>query len=253
MLKLKFVLAASVVLASMPATTANAAISTFAQFSASSNARNVRWLRNGATSGSIYSTSTGTSASPGAALVRFEFLQPELASIGVVSSRFNLFGSSVNAPATFSSPNYTQVVQSGTFSFTNTTGFSFRNVFFAAGSNLLSGTFTDADIFGGGTSGSITDDSNTGTVVFTSDFLDFSETDERGFAFSLTSIAPMLAATPNRSLRSFRALAVGSFASEPAPTVSVVPEPEVWGLLVVGFGLVGLQVRRRARQSTVTA
>lgn len=36
-------------------------------------------------------------------------------------------------------------------------------------------------------------------------------------------------------------------------TVSVVPEPAVWGLMLFGFSLVGLAVRRRAMTTTLTA
>ena len=38
----------------------------------------------------------------------------------------------------------------------------------------------------------------------------------------------------------------------PLPT-AIIPEPATWGLLVVGFGLVGLQGRRRSRSTSVAA
>jgi len=38
----------------------------------------------------------------------------------------------------------------------------------------------------------------------------------------------------------------------PAPGGSV-PEPQVWNLLITGLGLVGVQMRRRSRQTAVSA
>ena len=55
-------------------------------------------------------------------------------------------------------------------------------------------------------------------------------------------------AAGNGALRSFRAVAGGSFSSDPAPlaAAAVVPEPSTWAMLLTGFFMVGLSVRRRA-------
>ncbi len=122
---------------------------------------------------------------------------------------------------------------------------------YAAGSNLLSGTFTKSTLFGSGSSASTNSSTASGsTVVFTSDFLDFSNTVDRDRGLTLTSIVPSLSAHAgiNKALNSFRAVAGGQFASDPAPLINglaVVPEPAMWGMMVVGFGLIGISVRRR--------
>ena len=36
-------------------------------------------------------------------------------------------------------------------------------------------------------------------------------------------------------------------------TISAVPEPELWAMMIFGFGLIGLQMRRRRKLITVTA
>ena len=47
----------------------------------------------------------------------------------------------------------------------------------------------------------------------------------------------------------------GTFALEPGYTLTIggVPEPSVWGMLITGFGLSGLAMRRRRQQHHVTA
>ena len=63
-------------------------------------------------------------------------------------------------------------------------------------------------------------------------------------------------AAPTAALRTFRAVAIGAFSTDGAPTVTLdpgtpVPEPVVWGLMVIGFGMLGAQ--RRRMRSAVTA
>jgi hypothetical protein len=55
-----------------------------------------------------------------------------------------------------------------------------------------------------------------------------------------------LNAVAGKSLRSFRATATGSFSSDPAPTITALPEPGAWAMLIAGFGLVGFAARRRS-------
>ncbi len=107
----------------------------------------------------------------------------------------------------------------------------------AAGANLLSGSFDVATIFGpsGGTAGSFGSAVSSGaTITYTSDFLNFANTNGRDMSFSLTSIV-LLVSNLNkrlnnangRALRGFRATSAGSFSADPAPTVVGVPEPQV--------------------------
>lgn len=261
MTKLKSLVAAGAVALALSGTAANAAITTFAQFSAITSAPNVRWVNNGTTTsngtgGRFYTTTNGTATAPGAVAVKFDYLAPILAPLGQINANFFMDITVANTPATASGANRIQDIPSGGFSFTSTQSFTVGSTFYAAGSNLLTGTFTSGQIFGTQTSGSFSGNSVDGTLIYTSDVLDFTNTISRDYSMSLTSITPSLfrGTVPTaRALRTFRALATGSFSSDPAPIVNAIPEPQIWGLMVVGFGLVGVQVRRRSRQSAVAA
>jgi hypothetical protein len=74
-----------------------------------------------------------------------------------------------------------------------------------------------------------------------------------GLSISLTSLAPLLSAVPGNALNSFSASSTGSFSAEPAPSVNAVPEPSVWGLMLVGISLFGVQPRRRSGTRVVSA
>jgi hypothetical protein len=81
-------------------------------------------------------------------------------------------------------------------------------------------------------------------ISYTSDFVTLAPNCDYDLSISLSSLAPLFAAVQGNALNSFRAYSIGSASSEPTPTVNAVPEPWVWGLMIVGFGLVGVQVRR---------
>ena len=261
MLKLVFGTAlAATTLAS--ATPSAAVISTFAQFEAIGTRGQTYWKNNGTTSsngtgGTIYTTNTPTSTTPGSRLVRFSFLQPSIAPyVTSLTASYTLFASVAATPAQLLAGFLIQPGISGSFSFVTTAPLTIGATFYATGSNLLSGTFTQAAIFGpaNGTAGSFSSSTSSGaTITYTSDFLNFSPTVERDFAISFTSISsPLARASASKALRTFRAFSTGSFSSDPAPLVTAVPEPHVWGLMIVGFGMVGVQVRRRQRRVTVT-
>ncbi len=247
------------------AATPAAAVTTFAQYQAIGSGANLRWQNSSGTAngtgGSLYTTATSTANSAGSRLVSFSFLQPQFA--GVVSNVDAVF--TLNATVATGNPAdllggfLVQEPLVGSFSFISTTAITLNTTTFAAGSNLLSGTFTNGAISGqrNGTSGSVGGSTGSGSVItYTSDFLDFSETVDRDFSLSLTSIASPLQAsptngTPTRALRTFRALSTGTFSSDPAPIVTAVPEPTTWALMVLGFGMVGFAARRRS--TTVAA
>lgn len=244
---------------------ANAEVVTFAQFQSIGNKGQTYWKNNGTnasngTGGSIFTTSTATSTVPGSRLVRFSFVQPSISPfVTNVNANFTLLGSVTNSPATLASGQLIQSGITGTFSFLTTSALTINSRVFAAGSNLLSGSFTNASITGQrlGTSGSFGGSGSQGTTfTYTSDFLDFIPASSLDFSIAFTSISSALQASPsggvpNRALRSFRAFSTGSFSSDPAPIVTAVPEPAVWGLMVIGFGLVG--VRKRGGARVVTA
>jgi hypothetical protein len=119
-------------------------------------------------------------------------------------------------------------------------------------SSLLSATFTNATLAGTIGSSSIVFSGNntTGTVLFSSDFLNFDNVQEQAFSFTGNTINPLATAGENAHLASFRSSVAGTFATDPVPTISVVPEPASWAMLIAGFGLVGAAARRR-RQAGV--
>lgn len=229
----------------------HAVITTFAAFSPTNTARNLRWVKTGTNGGVLYTTATGTATVPGAVNVKFTFLQPALnVYINDVTAKFSLNATTAGDPATLSAGNLTQNIDSGSFSFVTTSAITIGSHFFAAGSNLLSGTFTNAALFGqnGGSSGSFSGSTDGGNVVtFSSDFLDFSNTVTRDFAIAMTSINPVLNRPTSalNSLRSFRATSSGTFSSDPAPGITILPEAATWGMMLAGFGLVGVVARRR--------
>lgn len=243
--------AAAVVLAGAPA---HAALTTFANFTGLDSNTGVRF-QNGAannvsgTSGSLYTIdSSSPSNAPGSRLVSFSFLQPTLAAtVNNVTSSFTLFASTASPAQTFGSFTLQSNLVGG-FSFLSTSAIAVGNTVYAAGSNLLSGTFNDVSIAGQTNASSAAYGGSTtsgSTIVFTSDFVTFAPQSDYDFSISLTSLSPLLFAQPGSALRSFEAYSTGSFSSEPAPLVNAIPEPTVWGMLIVGFGLVGVQSRRR--------
>jgi hypothetical protein len=263
MMKFKSVAAAAATALLVTATGASAAIVTFAQFTNASGGRNVRWVNNGTsgtngTGGRLYTTATAVGTSPANTATMFSFVQAPLAGLGMIPANFfmDITVASGNA-ATASGTTRIQAIPTGSFSFTTTAPVVLGTTVFAPGSNLLTGVFTGGTISGSGTSGSFFGDTSGSTLTYTSDFLFFGLTADRDFAMGLTSITqPLFRSTAGgpKALRSFRAFANGSFASNPAPIpFGTIPEPQVWGLMVVGFGLVGVQVRRRRQAPVVTA
>lgn len=243
---------------------ASAVISTFAVFTPVNSARNVRWVNgtnkttaansgNTSSSGFFYTTSSSTANAPGIADVNFEFLQLPL--LGMLDADFFMDVTVTSTPAQVLSGIFIQQVMTGSFSFTSKNAFTIGMNNYAAGTNLLTGTYTNAAIVGTSSSGSFAgNNTNPGSLLaFTSDVLDFTNVSDTDFSMNLTSLTPSFARlNSTTALRSFRAVAGGAFSSDPEP-LAPVPEPEVWALLVVGFGLVGVQVRRRARRASVAA
>jgi hypothetical protein len=106
--------------------------------------------------------------------------------------------------------------------------------------NLLTLTFTNATFAGAGGSGAVFGTQpGGGTVTYTSDFVDFTDQTAGDFSIGLTGI------TPGFSASAWTADSVGSFASDSANVGNGVPEPATWAMMIVGFGGVGVLMRRR--------
>lgn len=273
MAPIKYLATAAIGLALVGAAPASAVVVTFATFSALNTTKNFRLVNSGnssaasrTTDATLFTTATGTSTVPGSVIVKFSFLQPQLnAFVNNANASFT-YNATVarNTPATTFGGQLFQSGITGSFSFLSTTaitvsGPGFVTHTYAAGSNLLSGSFTNATLNGSGSSAGTTSSTASGSLVsFTSDFLDFSNTVQRDRGLTLTAITPSLSkhAGLNGALNAFRATAGGQFSSDPAPLINglaIVPEPATWAMLVVGFGLVGVRTRRRSPAASVTA
>jgi hypothetical protein len=116
---------------------------------------------------------------------------------------------------------------------------------------LLSGTFSSASILGGTTSGSSFASGVFGTTItFTSDFLSFAPGSTLDRSTTFTSITPNLFTATNGALRSFRTVTGGTYSASPTPfalATDPTPEPATWAMLIAGFSLVGVSMRRRNR------
>lgn len=246
--------------ATLTAIPAAAVVTTFANFSAGVGGANVRWVNAGSNTNAVfYTTASNTGTAPAGRSVSFTFLQNAFNTIGAVNAIWTLSGTVTNTSATINGANIVQNNVAGAFSFISTSAITLGSTTYSPGSNLLSGTFTNATVSGarGGTSAGFNGSTPTSLITYSSDFLTFVPGSNFDFAMSLSQINPTLnalptAGTPTRALRTFRAVATGQFSSDPAP-IANVPEPQVWAMFVVGFGLIGIQVRRRGNRSIVAA
>jgi hypothetical protein len=248
----KFTILASLALTTLAAATPAAAVTTtFANFSATAGGANIRWVRTG-NSAEFYTTTLNNGTAVGARNVNFSFLQASIAPfVTNVTASWTMQGTVTNTIATQTGITLNQTNLEGSFSFLTTQGITIGANFFAAGSNLLSGTFNNTVISGdrGGNSAGMNGSTPGAVISYTSDFLDFTATAQRNFALNLTSVNPVLNAVgnpvPTSAINSFRAVAGGSFSSDPAPVVTAVPEPGTWAMMIAGMGLVGFARRRR--------
>lgn len=231
---------------------ASAVVTTFASFGPGAGGANVLFVNAGSNSNAVfYTTATNSGTVPAQRNVSFTFLQNAFNNVGAVTALWQLSGTVINTVATINGNTITQSNIAGSFSFISTSAITLGSNTFAAGSNLLSGTFTNSSISGArnGTAAGFSGSTPTSSITYTSDFLTFVPGSNYDFSISLSQISPALNAlptngTPTRALRTFRAVAGGQFSSDPAP-ITNVPEPSVWVQLIAGFGLIGIAARRR--------
>lgn len=256
----KLMILAGVAATALTASAPAAAVTTFANFSALAGGNNIRWERTAGTgNASFYTIATNTGSTAASRAVNFSFLQSSIAGfVTNVNAIWTLNGTVSNTVAVVNGANLVQNNLTGSFSFVSTQAITIGARTFAAGSNLLSGTFTQSTLSGarGGNSGGISGSTPSSTITYTSDFMNFGQTVNRNFAVNLTSIAPVfqanpVAGVPTSAINSFRAVAGGSFSTDPAPIVTAVPEPGTWAMMIAGMGLVGFA--RRRCQITVAA
>lgn len=228
---------AAAVLGSVPA----AAITTFASFSPSDTSRNVRY-----TDGALY-TAPGGTGGPSSVNVLFTILVGGNPALQGVSATYTLNalvpGGTLPATGAFNLDNAT-----GTFSILSNQAIAAGGIVYAAGSNLLSGSFVGGFLDGtlDGTAGVVRGSTTGGvSIAFTSDFLDFGNVGEFDFSLPLTAVTPPFGPADG-TIQGFSASMGGQFSSEPLPILGGVPEPESWAMMVLGFGLVGAVTRRRA-------
>jgi hypothetical protein len=246
--KLLLVAAAAAIVA-VPAS----AVTTFATFSGLGD--NIRLQKDGANDATLFTISTTTPTSSAQAIVpdsvdvTFSFVNTPLSALGSLTASFTMNVAVTQAANSLGGGFYTQNTGAGTFSFLSTAPINWGGNTYAAGSNLLSGSFCTATLFGASSSGSLSGSTDTcAFLTFTSDFLNFTNTTARDFSMSLTAITPILNALSGETLSSFNAFGSGNFSAEPLPTG--VPEPATWAMLVLGMGMVGA-VRRRRREGAL--
>jgi hypothetical protein len=183
----------------------------------------------------------------------FSFNTPDLLNLVNLGALFNLSTTQDTLAATGHGVTQIQGGVSGSFSLTydptHTT--AAENALVQAAcpgcTNLLTVTFTNAWILGGGATAHFTgfddpddDPAHPTTVTFTSQFVqniddpvfDLTLNASRGFTIAHTGTT-----TP---LNHFEGATTGNFAFTPG-----VPEPATWGLMIVGFGGAGAMLRRR--------
>jgi hypothetical protein len=234
---------------------------TFAEFTVSSqdnnlNFKNVASDDTSSKSAHFYTISDPFGVTPGSSLVNFSFLQAALQSyVSNVSAVFTLNGFVDDTAAEASEGNLSQSGLAGSFSFISTSDITVNHTVHAAGANLLSGSFSSANLFGPRLGDTANLASGYAATAYTSDFLTFAAAVNHDLFLSLIGIGAPFQATPQdgaptNALRSFRAVTTGNFSSDAAPQIDAVPEPQTWMLAIAGFALVGFQLRRK-RSTTV--
>src|SRR5262249_1037465 len=115
---------------------------------------------------------------------------------------------------------------------------------------LLQGVFTPFTFSGSGGSGGFSASSISGTVTFSSDFLDFGAAIQRDIGLSFSSIVPSLSIGANGFFNNFSAAGTGTFSSNPVPVF--IPEPSTYMLMGVGLASAAVWLLRRRRVTGTT-
>ncbi|MBC7805859.1 MAG: hypothetical protein H7145_06885 [Akkermansiaceae bacterium] len=113
--------------------------------------------------------------------------------------------------------------------------------------NLLTLLPTTGAFTADGTTGNAQGSTGVGdTVVYTSDFLDFSPTTQRDYSFSFSGINPSVTTS---TLSNFNASGAGTFSSTPSPITASVPEANAGLLVGLALPLLGgVAILRRRKK-----
>lgn len=169
--------------------------------------------------------------------------------ISGVAARMSFSGTGTSFAVNNSGNLWSQAFTGGTVSFTNTAAFVLGSTVYAAGSNILSLSFTGGELSATvpGTAGNaLVSIPGDGFSNVTSDFLSFPPTFLTDFSISLANVIPGfcigscgIGGQAAVRFQNFTARGSGDF------TASMVPEPGTWTMLLLGFGLVGFARRRQ--------
>lgn len=221
---------------------------TIVDIAVSTTGTNVRYVK---TANRIY-TQTGNGTSPVWVDASVTFANAALnTALGTLPVEMKLSayttGAAANVFGTFVQELSSSNQSAGTFEVRTKNAVTVGQTDYAAQSNVFTATFGGGAIVGSGTSGSLAANTSGGATFsnVSSDFMTFPNSTEYDLNLVLSSLSAAFGATSGHSLNDFRAKANGSFSSDAPGVVSaVVPEPESWAMLIVGFGLVGAFRRR---------
>jgi len=245
---------AAVLAATLAVAAAPAHASVFAQFSPDTNSSDYKWIKNN-TGGEFISTGTATDTTATAVATHFSFIDPTYAALSFLNAAFTIDATAAQGnPATLAPGpgTWTQTGLTGSFHFVYTgptqtiDGFNLVS----GVTHLLDGVFTDAWIQGaGGTGSTNVTIGNGGSASYSSDIVNFAGVTpgSEEFAFNLLNVSPHFGASANKALNSFTSNGGGNFSA------AGVPEPATWGLMIVGFGGLGLVLRNNRRRAIATA
>jgi hypothetical protein len=227
---------------------------TFAEFGAVNDSPNLTWTQSASmTSGALATTGAGASAN-----TTFTFLPPALAILANLPALFTLSATApADDPAGSALGLTAQQDLSGSFSFIyeGAAPLTLGSHTYHAGANLLSGTFSGAELVGATATGILPQSATllSNAVSYSSDFTGVATTGAKAFSIALTSVLPYYGAASGQSLNSFGAVATGSFGSDLTSSggggVGETPEPATWAMMLIGLGGVGVAARSRKRHA----
>jgi PEP-CTERM motif-containing protein len=250
---------AAVLACALTAAAAPVKAAVIAQFTPDTNASDYRWINSGAsntgTGGHLISITGNTQTTAHGVATHFSYLDGTLNDAAFIPATFTVDATAASGnPASVNGAGvWTQTALNGSFSFTYTgatiANFNGSGVTLVHNSNLLSGIFTNAWIQGAGGSGSFNLSPTNGGVLTYASFYDHNSQNPatQEFAWNLLSATPAFGANSNKALKTFRANGGGNFSG------GGVPEPATWGLMIVGFGGLGLVLRTNRRPAHAKA